>query len=154
ASDVVEAEAATERFAAAPSDGSRVRDVWLLRLRALVARARSDQASYRIFVSGYRAMAKSLGYECHIAGAAGMRSYAILAGPATSRMHTVRFGGRSKPRKPAAPDPADQRYWETAGMQTIGGHVRAASPQDAAACVAVYRPYVDTAVSWELEVPT
>jgi phosphinothricin acetyltransferase len=39
-------------------------------------------------------------------------------------------------------------------MQSIGV-VRAASPQDAAACVAVYRPYVlDTAISWELEVPT
>ena len=30
-----------------------------------------------------------------------------------------------------------------------------ASAQDAAACVAVYRPYVvDTAISWEIEVPT
>jgi L-amino acid N-acyltransferase YncA len=33
--------------------------------------------------------------------------------------------------------------------------VRQAWPQDAAACLAIYRPYVeDTAISWELEVPT
>jgi L-amino acid N-acyltransferase YncA len=35
------------------------------------------------------------------------------------------------------------------------GLVRPAGPEDAAACVAIYRPYVlDTAISWELEVPT
>jgi phosphinothricin acetyltransferase len=39
-------------------------------------------------------------------------------------------------------------------MQAIGGRVRQASPQDAAACVAIYRPYVDTTISWEIEVPT
>jgi L-amino acid N-acyltransferase YncA len=39
-------------------------------------------------------------------------------------------------------------------MQSIG-LVRPASAQDAAACVAIYRPYVlDTAISWEIEVPT
>ncbi|OBK47370.1 GNAT family N-acetyltransferase [Mycobacterium sp. 1081908.1] len=39
-------------------------------------------------------------------------------------------------------------------MQSIGV-VRPATPHDAAACVAIYRPYVlDTAISWELEVPT
>jgi L-amino acid N-acyltransferase YncA len=39
-------------------------------------------------------------------------------------------------------------------MQAIGV-VRPASPQDAAACVAIYRPYVlDTAISWEIDVPT
>jgi L-amino acid N-acyltransferase YncA len=33
--------------------------------------------------------------------------------------------------------------------------VRPASAQDAAACVAIYRPYVrDTTISWEIEVPT
>ncbi len=33
--------------------------------------------------------------------------------------------------------------------------MRPASPQDAAACVAIYRPYVeDTPISWEIEVPT
>jgi L-amino acid N-acyltransferase YncA len=40
-------------------------------------------------------------------------------------------------------------------MQASIGVVRQASPLDASACVAIYRPYVeDTAISWELEVPT
>ena len=39
-------------------------------------------------------------------------------------------------------------------MQAISSIVRQAVPQDAKACVAIYRPYVeDTAISWELEVP-
>ena len=41
--DVAEAEAAIERLAAAPADdGLAIRDIWLLRLRALLARARGD----------------------------------------------------------------------------------------------------------------
>ena len=45
--------------------------------------------------------------------------------------------------------------WQTAGMQAIRRSVRQASPQDAAGCVAIYRPYVEaTAISWEIEVPT
>jgi L-amino acid N-acyltransferase YncA len=37
----------------------------------------------------------------------------------------------------------------------MSGIVRPAAPQDAAACVAIYRPYVEnTAISWEIEVPT
>jgi L-amino acid N-acyltransferase YncA len=40
-------------------------------------------------------------------------------------------------------------------MQVIISSVRQASPQDAAACVAIYRPFVEsTAISWELEVPS
>jgi L-amino acid N-acyltransferase YncA len=40
-------------------------------------------------------------------------------------------------------------------MHASTGHVRSASRQDAAACVAIYRPYVQhTAISWEIEVPT
>jgi L-amino acid N-acyltransferase YncA len=40
-------------------------------------------------------------------------------------------------------------------MQASIGPVRPASAQDAAACIAIYRPYVeDTAISWESEVPT
>ncbi|SPM36070.1 L-amino acid N-acyltransferase YncA [Mycobacterium rhizamassiliense] len=43
--------------------------------------------------------------------------------------------------------------WHTAGMDVSG--VRQASAQDAAACIAIYRPYVEnTAISWELEVPS
>ena len=39
-------------------------------------------------------------------------------------------------------------------MRASTSIVRPASPEDAAACVAVYRPYVDTPISWESEVPT
>jgi L-amino acid N-acyltransferase YncA len=40
-------------------------------------------------------------------------------------------------------------------MQAISGSVRSASPDDAAACVAIYRPYVEnTEISWEIEVPS
>jgi L-amino acid N-acyltransferase YncA len=40
-------------------------------------------------------------------------------------------------------------------MQANKSLVRPASPQDATACVEIYRPYVlDTAISWEIEVPT
>jgi hypothetical protein len=68
--DVAEAEAAIERLATAPADaGLAMRDIWLLRLRALLARARGDDAAYRDLVSRYRAMAESLGFEGHIAWA-------------------------------------------------------------------------------------
>jgi phosphinothricin acetyltransferase len=40
-------------------------------------------------------------------------------------------------------------------MQAISSSVRSASLQDAPACVAIYRPYVEnTAISWEIEVPS
>ncbi len=49
-----------------PIDGSAVREITLLRLRALLARARGDDVAYRDLVNRYRAMAESLGYEGHI----------------------------------------------------------------------------------------
>jgi class 3 adenylate cyclase len=62
--DVAEAEAAIERLAAAPTDdGLAVRDILLLRLRALLARAHGDAAGYRDYRDRYRAMATSLGFE-------------------------------------------------------------------------------------------
>jgi hypothetical protein len=65
--DLVEAEAAIERLAAAPADeGLVIRDIWLLRLRALLARARGDEAAYRDFRDRYRDMARTLGFEGHI----------------------------------------------------------------------------------------
>jgi class 3 adenylate cyclase len=71
--DVAEAEAATERLAAAPADeGVVVRDILLLRLRALLARARGEEAAYRDFRDRYRDMARSLGFEGHIAWAEAM----------------------------------------------------------------------------------
>ena len=72
-SDVVEAEAAIKRLAAAPAeDGLALRNIWLVRLRALLARARGDADTYRELVNHYRAMAESLGFEGHIAWAEAM----------------------------------------------------------------------------------
>ena len=71
--DVQEAQAAIDRLANAPTDdGFVARDIMLLRLRALLARARGDDVAYRELVSRYRAMAKSLGFEGHIAMAEAM----------------------------------------------------------------------------------
>jgi hypothetical protein len=69
-SDVAEAEAAIERLAAAPADeGFVAREIWLLRLRALLARAHGDAATYAQLRDRYRDMAKTLGFEGHIAWA-------------------------------------------------------------------------------------
>jgi class 3 adenylate cyclase len=71
--DVAEAEAAIDRLAVAPADeGLVMRDVWLLRLRTLLARARGDAAAYTQFRDDYRDMATSLGFEGHIAWAEAM----------------------------------------------------------------------------------
>jgi hypothetical protein len=71
--DVAEAEAAIERVASAPAEeGLVIRDVWLLRLRALLARARGDDVAYRDYRDRYRAMARTLGYEGHIEWAKAM----------------------------------------------------------------------------------
>jgi hypothetical protein len=70
---MAEAEAAIERLAAAPADDRLViREVWLLRLRALLARARGDEAAYREYRDRYCDMARSLGFEGHMAWAAAM----------------------------------------------------------------------------------
>jgi hypothetical protein len=71
--DVVEAEAAIERLAAAPTDdGLPMRDIWLLRLRALLAKAHGDETGYRDYRDRYRAMATSLGFEGHMKWAEAM----------------------------------------------------------------------------------
>jgi ATP/maltotriose-dependent transcriptional regulator MalT len=65
--DVAEAEEAIDRLSDLSTDaGSAMREIWLLRLRALLARARED-VTYRDLVHCYRAMAESLGFEGHIA---------------------------------------------------------------------------------------
>jgi hypothetical protein len=72
-SDVAEAEAAIERLAAAPADeGLVTRDIWLLRLQALLARAHGDAAAYADCRDRYRDMAKTLGFEGHIEWAEAM----------------------------------------------------------------------------------
>jgi hypothetical protein len=64
--DLTEAKQAIDRLASLSDDGSAMREITLLRLRALMARARGDDVTYRDFVSRYRAMAESLGFEGHI----------------------------------------------------------------------------------------
>jgi hypothetical protein len=71
--DLAEAEEAIDRLANLPATiGWAMRETTLLRLRALLARARGDNVAYRDLVSRYRAMAKSLGFEGHIAMAEAM----------------------------------------------------------------------------------
>ena len=71
--DVTEAEAAVARLAATPADdGFVVRDILLLRLRALLARARGDTTAYADLRDRYRDMANALGFEGHIAWAEAM----------------------------------------------------------------------------------
>jgi adenylate cyclase len=73
ASDIAEAEAAIERLATVPTDpGFVLFDLPLLRMRALLARARGDDAGYRDWTDKYRAMANGLGFEGHMAIAATM----------------------------------------------------------------------------------
>ncbi len=71
--DVAEAEAAIERLADAPADeGLVIRDIWLLRSRALLAKAHGDAAAYRDYRDRYRTMATDWGCEGHIAWAEAM----------------------------------------------------------------------------------
>jgi hypothetical protein len=68
--DVAEAEVAVERLAAAPSDDViTLRDILLLRLRALLGRAHGDADMYYQLRDRYGDMAKTLGFEGHIAWA-------------------------------------------------------------------------------------
>jgi class 3 adenylate cyclase len=71
--DVVEAEAAIERLAAPTDESLVLRDIWLLRSLALLARAQGDEAGYRDYRDRYRTMATSLGYEGHVAWAEAMK---------------------------------------------------------------------------------
>jgi len=71
--DLKEAQAAFDRLAAEPTDpGFVLFEVPLLRLRALLARAHGDAATYAQFRDRYRDMAKTLGFEGHIALAEAM----------------------------------------------------------------------------------
>jgi len=71
--DLAEAEAAVDRLATAPADeGLVIREIWLLRLEAQLARALGDAEAYAQFRDRYLNMAKTLGYEGHIAWAEAM----------------------------------------------------------------------------------
>ncbi len=68
--DVAEAEAAIDRLATAPADeGLAIREIWLLRLGALLARAHGDAAACAHFRDRYLDMARTLGFEGHTAWA-------------------------------------------------------------------------------------
>ena len=71
--DLQEAQAAIDRLAAIPTDpGFVTYELPLLRLRALLARAHGDDTGYRDYRDGYRDMARTLGFEGHIAWAEAM----------------------------------------------------------------------------------
>jgi hypothetical protein len=71
--DVREAEDAIDRLAnLLADDGSVMREITPLRLRALLARAGGDNVAYRDLVNRYRDMAESFGYEGHMAMAEAM----------------------------------------------------------------------------------
>ncbi|HEX3287592.1 MAG TPA: adenylate/guanylate cyclase domain-containing protein [Mycobacterium sp.] len=70
---LTEAEDAIDRLAHLPTEQTpAVIDITLLRLRALMARARGDDVDFKDLASRYHAMAKSLDYEGHIAWAEAM----------------------------------------------------------------------------------
>lgn len=71
--DFEAAQSALDRLASVQTDpGFVVNEITLLRLRALLAQACGDDAAYREWLEGYRAMATSLGFEVHIACADAM----------------------------------------------------------------------------------
>ena len=71
--DVAEAEAAITGWRTRqPTTVLAIRDIWLLRLRALLAQAHGDDAAYRDLRDRYRDMARTLGFEGHIAWAEAM----------------------------------------------------------------------------------
>lgn len=72
AGDTAEAEAAVHRLAALQADGSAVRDIYLLRCRMLLARARGDDTLYLDLRDRYREKAHALGFEGHIASSEAM----------------------------------------------------------------------------------
>jgi len=71
--DLAEAQESIDWLANLPAtEDWAVRDIWLLRLRALLARALGDEESHRDYRDRYRDMAKTLGFEGHMAMAEAM----------------------------------------------------------------------------------
>ena len=77
--DLQEAQTAIERLAAAPFNFVG-REIWLLRLRALLAGARGDEAAYRDLSRRHRVMATKLGWLGHMAMADSWTIRAAAAG--------------------------------------------------------------------------
>jgi hypothetical protein len=79
--DLQEAQTAIERLATAPfDDGVMLHELWLLRLRALLAGARGDEVAHRDLVKQYDAMARSVGWLGHMAMADSWTVRAAAAG--------------------------------------------------------------------------
>jgi adenylate cyclase len=71
--DLREAEAAIDRMTVYPTEpGFVLHDIWLMRLRTLLAQARGDDTAYRDQRGRYRKMAADLGFEGHMAWAEAM----------------------------------------------------------------------------------
>jgi class 3 adenylate cyclase len=71
--DLEESQAAIDRLGAQPTDhGFVLNEITLLRLRAVLARARGEDPAYRDYRDRYRAMARSLGFEGHMKWAEAM----------------------------------------------------------------------------------
>jgi len=71
--DVGEAQTAVDRLAEVPTDpGFVLNEIWLLRLRAQLAKVNADDATYRDYRDRYRKMATELGFEGHMAWAEAM----------------------------------------------------------------------------------
>ncbi len=71
--DIEEARSAIERVAAVEVEpGLVLYDIWLLRMRALLAQAIGEDAAYRELRDRYRKMATELGFEGHMAWAEAM----------------------------------------------------------------------------------
>jgi adenylate cyclase len=71
--DLQDAKIAVERLADSPVEpGFVVHNIWLLRARALLARACGDEATYHGLRDNYRKMATELGFEGHMAWAEAM----------------------------------------------------------------------------------
>jgi adenylate cyclase len=80
--DINDAQSAVDRLATGPTDeGVMLREIWLLRLRTLLARARGDEVGYRDLLQRYRLLATSLGFEGHMAMVEAMTSDAEVASP-------------------------------------------------------------------------
>jgi hypothetical protein len=65
-SDLTEAEMAIDRLANSSDEVSAMRETTLLKLRALLSRARGDEDAFRHLAARYREMAQSYGLEGHI----------------------------------------------------------------------------------------
>jgi hypothetical protein len=107
--DINEAQSAIDRLTTGPADeGVVLREIWLLRLRALVARARGDEVGYRDLAQRHRAMATSLGFEGHMAMAEAMtpsKGAEIASPPGRSAIPATRGGvprGRIRRTMPLA----------------------------------------------------